>query len=258
MIKKINVLLLAGFLINLFIGQYSNSYSQNVSKLKYSETGNISLNKINNTTVLFDSTFKKEPLVLQPLTSNDLIPQFVLGFGVGNLATLGAAIPIVALTGMSFDPGGGGHTSAFGAITFLFLLASVQVFATAGLVWSAGTNDKVGANFGLTLLGSLAGVGLEIGGIALAIKFSENSGGQKSNPTLAWIFGITGLLMPTVGAMVGLNTTRYPKSISGQPKSLLNFYESNISLSSPFIYLEQDRTLHHKPITFAKLVSFNF
>lgn len=64
--------------------------------------------------------------------------------------------------------------------------------------------------------------------------------------------------MPTVGAMVGLNTTRYPKSVLGKPKSLINFDERNITLSSPFVYLEQDKTLHNKPITFAKLVSLNF
>ena len=64
--------------------------------------------------------------------------------------------------------------------------------------------------------------------------------------------------MPTAGAMVGLNTTRYPKKVYDEPKSVLNLNSSGFSLSSPFIYTEQDKSIDKKPITFAKFVTINF
>jgi hypothetical protein len=258
MVKKLLTVVFIGLLTNLFIGQYSPVLSQSGLKLNNPKKNNLYTNKLSLSSSIFDSTVIQKPLVLQPLNSNDIIPQFIVGFGVGSLATIGAALPLAKLTGMSFDPGGGGHTTDFGGMVFFFLLASVQVFATSGLVWAAGTNNKVGSNFGSTLLGSVAGLGLEIGGILLALSIGNNSNGKSGNGTIAWIMALTSLTFPTIGAMIGLNSSRYPKRIYPKSNSLINLNERNVTLSAPSFYLELDKTLHHKPISFAKIISLNF
>ena len=222
---------------------------------------NLRLSELDKSKILFDSTFKHKPLELEPISANNITTEFLVGFGLGGAATFLTAIVGVPLSNLNFSPGGssgGKSSSPAGYVLLLSVLILAQTFATAGGVWSAGTNSNVGADFWYTSLGSFVGVGLEIGGIALASSLSSNSDGKKSNSTLAWIAGITGLLMPTAGAIVGLNTTRYPKRVYEKPKSFLNLNTNGISLSSPVFYIEQDKTIERKPITFAKIVSFNF
>jgi hypothetical protein len=262
MIRKLVVSVLAGLLVNLFIGQNSPAFSQRIYKSNNSNSHSIRLSDIDKSKILFDSTFIHKPLVLEPVTANNIITEFLAGFGFGSAATFLTAVVGIPLSNLSFSPGGseGGKSSSSGGyILLLSVLIMAQTFATAGGVWSAGTdNNKVGANFGFTLLGSFVGVGLEIGSFVLVNSLSRNSGGEKSNATLAWIVGITGLLMPAAGAIVGLNTTRYPKRVYEQPTSLINLNTKGINLSSPVFYIVQDKTIERKPVTFAKIVSFNF
>ncbi|MCX6157097.1 MAG: hypothetical protein WCK13_05560 [Ignavibacteriota bacterium] len=260
MIRKLVVSVLVGLLVNLFIGQYSPAFSQYISRSDNNISHKIRLSDLGKSNVLFDSTFRNQPLVLEPISADNIITEFVVGFGLGSAATFLTAVVAVPLSGISFSPGGsegGRSSSSGGAILLISVLILAQTFATAGGVWSAGTTNKVGADFGLTLLGSLSGVGLEIGGIAIASSLARNSDGKTSNGTLAWIVGITGLLMPAAGAMFGLNTTRYPRRVYEQPKSLLNLNNNGINLSSPVFYIEQDKTFERKPIAFARIVTFN-
>ncbi len=126
MIKKLFIVFVVALLVNLFIGQYFPLYSQ--FKLNNSEKHNISLNKLNKSSLIYDSTFKQESLILKPLSTDDIIAQFVVGFGLGNAATVVAAIATAGLSGMRFDVGGGSNnTSAFGIILFLSFIATVQV-----------------------------------------------------------------------------------------------------------------------------------
>ncbi len=260
MMSKSVISIVIGLLVNLFIGQYSPAYSQYISKSDNHIPKSLKLSNLDKSKVLFDSTLKYKPLELEPISSDNIITEIILGVGFGGAATFLTLVISVPLFNLRFDVGGGGgsNTSSFGALAFLSLLISVQALATAGGVWTAGTNKKVGANFGFTLLGSFLGVGLEIGGIALANSVGSSSNGEKGNSTFAWIIGITSLLMPTAGAMVGLNTTRYPKRVYEAPKSVLNLNSNGMSLSSPFIYTEQDKSIDKNPITFAKLVTICF
>ncbi len=259
MIKKSFIVIVVGLLVNLFLGQYSPLYSQSELKLNNSKKYNLSLNKISLSNTLFDSTYKQEPLVLKPLTSDDIISQFVVGFGLGSAATLLSVIFVASISRIRFDVGGGSNNpSAFGAILFLSLIASVQVFATASGVWSEGTSNKVGSNFGYTLLGGFAGLGLEIGGLFLAASIGNNSNGRNGSSTIAWITALSSLTFPTIGAMIGLNSSRYPKRVYGKPKTIINLNSDGVTFSSPSIYIEPDKTLHRKPITFAKLFSISF
>ncbi len=256
MFKKIVASVVIGLLVNLFLGQYSPSFSQYISKSENHNPKSLKLSDLDKSKVLFDSTLKYKPLELEPISADNIITEVVLGVGFGGAATFLCLVVGVPLFDIRFDPGGGSgsKSSSLGEFAFISLLVSVQALATAGGVWSAGTNKKVGANFGFTLLGSFLGVGLEIGGLALASNVEKNS---KDN-TFAWIIGISSLLMPTAGAMVGLNTTRYPQKVYDKPKSVLNLNSSGFSLSSPFIYTEQDKSIDKKPITFAKFVTINF
>ena len=260
MLRQSVISIMIGLLVNLFIGQYSPSFSQYKSKSDNHNSEKLRLSDINESKVLFDSTIKIEPLVLEPITSDNIITEVILGVGFGGAATFLYLVVGIPLFNISIDPGGGSgsKSSSFQDMAFMTLLVSVQALATAGGVYTAGTNKKVGANFGYTLLGSFLGVGLELGGLVLASNIGSDHNGQKGNGTLAWIVGITGLLMPTAGAMVGLNTTRYPKRVYDEPKSVLNLNSDGMSLSSPFIYTEQDKTIEKKPITFAKLVTVSF
>ena len=260
MFKKIVASVVIGLLVNLFLGQYSPSFSQYISKSENHNPKSLKLSDLDKSKVLFDSTLKYKPLELEPISADNIITEVVLGVGFGGAATFLCLVVGVPLFNIRFDPGGGsGSKSSFlGEFAFISLLVSVQALATAGGVWSAGTNKKVGANFGFTLLGSFLGVGLEIGGLALASNVGSDHNGNKGNSTFAWIIGITSLLMPTAGAMVGLNTTRYPKKVYDEPKSVLNLNSSGFSLSSPFIYTETDKTIEKKPITFAKLITISF
>lgn len=260
MFKKLFVSVVIGLLVNLFLGQYSPSYSQYISKSDNHIPKSLKLSDLDKSKVLFDSTLKHKPLQLEPINSDNIITEIILGVGFGGAATFLCLVVGVPLFNIRFDPGGGSgsRSSSFGEFAFVSLLVLVQALATAGGVWTAGTNKKVGANFGLTLLGSFLGVGLEIGGIALASNVGSDHNGQKGNSTFAWIIGITSLLMPTAGAMVGLNTTRYSKRVYEAPKSVLNLNSNGMSLSSPFIYTEPDKSIDRKPITFAKLVTISF
>lgn len=259
MMSKSVISIVIGLLVNLFIGQYSPAYSQYISKSDNHIPKSLKLSNLDKSKVLFDSTFKYKPLELEPISTDNIITEVLSGVGFGAAATFLTVVISVPLFKLRFDVGGGsGNPSAFGAFALLSLYLSVQALATAGGVWSAGTNKKVGANFGFTLLGSFLGVGLEIGGIALASSVGNNSSGQNGSSTFAWIIGITSLFMPTAGAMVGLNTTRYPKRVYEAPKSVLNLNSNGMSLSSPFIYTEQDKSIDKKPITFAKLVTICF
>ena len=258
--KKLFISVIIGLLVNLFIGQYSPAYSQYISKSDNHIHKSLKLSNIDKSKALFDSTLKYKPLELEPISSDNIITEVILGAGLGGAATYLTLAISVDLFKLRFDLGGGSgnNPSSFGALALLSLYVSVQALATAGGVWIAGTNKKVGANFGLTLLGSFLGVGLEIGGIALASNVGSDHNGQKGNSTFAWIIGITSLLMPTAGAMVGLNTTRYSKRVYEAPKSVLNLNSNGMSLSSPFIYTEPDKSIDRKPITFAKLVTISF
>lgn len=259
MMSKSVISIVIGLLVNLFIGQYSPSYSQYISKSDNHIHKSLKLSDLDKSKVLFDSTLKSKPLELEPINSDNIITEIILGVGFGGAATFLYLVVGIPLFNINISPGGssgsrGSSSTALGGLVFLSLLISVQALATAGGVWTAGTNKKVGANFGFTLLGSFLGVGLEIGGLALASNVEKNS---KDN-TFAWIIGISSLLMPTAGAMVGLNTTRYPQKVYDKPKSVLNLNSSGFSLSSPFIYTEQDKSIDKKPITFAKFVTINF
>lgn len=256
--KKLFISVIIGLLVNLFIGQYSPAYSQYISKSDNHIHKSLKLSNIDKSKALFDSTLKYKPLELEPISSDNIITEVILGAGLGGAATYLTLAISVDLFKLRFDLGGGSgnNPSSFGALALLSLYVSVQALATAGGVWIAGTNKKVGANFGLTLLGSFLGVGLEIGGLALASSLGNNSGGH--NGAFAWIIALTSLLMPTAGAMVGLNTTRYPKRVYEAPKSVLNLNSNSMSLSSPFIYTEQDKSIDKNPITFAKLVTICF
>lgn len=260
MCKKLLVSIVIGLLVNLFLGQYSPSFSQYVSKSDNYIPQIKKLSDLDKSKVLVDSTLKYRPLELEPISTDNIITEIILGVGFGGAATFLCLVVGVPLFNIRFDPGGGSgsRSSSLGEFAFISLLVSVQALATAGGVWSAGTNKKVGANFGFTLLGSFLGVGLEIGGLVLASNVGSDHNGQKGNSTFAWIIGITSLLMPTAGAMVGLNTTRYPKRVYEEPKSVLNLNSNGISLSSPLIYTEVDKTKEKKPITFAKLLTINF
>ncbi len=108
------------------------------------------------------------------------------------------------------------------------------------------------------MLGTLAGFGLEIGGFVLAASIGSSSSGRNGNSTVAWITTLTSLTLPTIGAMVGLNSARYPKRVYDKPKTLINLNSGGIAFSSPSIYIEPDKTFHRKPITFARLVTLNF
>jgi hypothetical protein len=259
MIKKSFIVIVVGLLANLFLGQYSPLYSQSELKLNNSKKYNLSLNKISLSNTLFDSTYKQEPLVLKPLTTDDIISQFVVGFGLGGAATFVTAAAGAGLSGFRIDLGGGSNsTSAFGIILFLSLIATVQVFATAGGVWSAGTSKKVGSDFGYTLLGAFVGLGLEIGGLLVASAIGNSSSGRNGSSTIAWITSLSSLTFPTIGAMIGLNSSRYPKRVYGKPKTIINLNSDGVTFSSPSIYIELDKTLHRKPITFAKMFSISF
>lgn len=260
MFKKFVVSIVIALLVNLFIGQYSPVYSQYISKSDNHIPKSLKLSDLDKSKILFDSTLKNKPLELEPITSDNIITEILVGVGFGGGATFLYLVVGVPLFNIRFDPGGGSgsRSSSLGEFAFISLLVAVQALATAGGVWTAGTNKKVGANFGYTLLGSFLGVGLEFGGLVLASNVGSDHNGQKGNSTFAWIIGITSLLMPTAGAMVGLNTTRYPKRVYDEPKSVLNLNSNGISLSSPFIYTVTDKTIEKKPITFAKLVTINF
>lgn len=262
MMSKSVISIVIGLFVNLFIGQYSPAYSQYISKSDTSNPKSLKLSNIDKSKVLFDSTLKYKPLELEPISSDNIITEALSGIGFGGAATFLYIVVGVPLFNIKFDLGGGsgsrGSSTAFGALVFLSLLVSVQTLATAGGVWIAGTNKKVGANFGFTLLGSFIGVGLELGGLVLANNVGSDHNGQKGNSTFAWIIAISSFLMPTAGAMVGLNTTRYPKRVYDEPKSVLNLNSNGFSFSSPFIYTEPDKTIDKKPITFAKLVTVNF
>ena len=263
MMSKSVISIVIGLLVNLFIGQYSPSYSQYISKSDNHIHKSLKLSDLDKSKVLFDSTLKSKPLELEPINSDNIITEIILGVGFGGAATFLYLVVGIPLFNINISPGGssgsrGSSSTALGGLVFLSLLISVQALATAGGVWTAGTNKKVGANFGLTLLGSFLGVGMEIGGLTLANSVGSSSDGKTGNDTFAWIIGITSLLMPTAGAMVGLNTTRYPKKVYDEPKSVLNLNSSGFSLSSPFIYTETDKTIEKKPITFAKLVTISF
>jgi len=260
MIRKSIVSIVIGLLVNLFIGQYSPSFSQYISKSDNHNPEKLKLSDINESKVLFDSTFKNKSLELEPITTDNIISEVVLGVGFGGAATFLYLVVGVPLFNISINPGGGSgeKSSKFQDMAFMTLLVSVQALATAGAVWTAGTNKKVGANFGFTLLGSFLGVGLELGGLVLASNIGTNSNAKKGDQTLSLIVFISSLLMPTAGAMVGLNTTRYPKRVYDEPKSVLNLNSNGMCLSSPFIYTEQDKTIEKKPITFAKLVTVSF
>lgn len=99
---------------------------------------------------------------------------------------------------------------------------------------------------------------MELGGLVLASNIGSNSNGKKGDQTLSLIVLISSLLIPTAGAMVGLNTTRYPKRVYDEPKSVLNLNSNGMSISSPFLYTELDKTIEKKPITFARLVTVSF
>ncbi|MFA7360731.1 MAG: hypothetical protein WC139_06805 [Candidatus Kapaibacterium sp.] len=262
MIRKSVISIVIGLLVNLFIGQYSPVYSQYISKSDNHIPKSLKLSNLDKSKVLYDSTFKYKPLELEPITTDNIINEVILGAGLGGAVTFLTLVIGVPLFNIKIDPGGsggsGGRSTALGGLVFLSLLISFQALATAGGVWTAGTNKKVGANFGFTLLGSLFGVGLEIGGIALANSVGSSSNGKTGNDTFAWIIAITSFLMPTAGAMVGLNITRYPKRVYEAPKSVLNLNSNGMSLSSPFIYTEQDKSIDKKPITFARLVTVSF
>ncbi len=261
MLKKSVISFVIGLLVNLFIGQYSPSFSQYVSKSNNHFPGKLRLSEIDKSKSLLDSSQKYKPLELEPISADNIITEIILGVGFGGAATFLYLVVGVPLFNIHLDPGGGGSSgksSAFGEIMFMSLLISVQALATAGGVWTAGTNKNVGANFGFTLLGSFLGVGLEFGGLALGNKIGSDSGERKGSRTFGWIITIASLLMPTAGAMVGLNTTRYPKRVYDEPKSVLNLNFNGFSFSSPFIYTESDKSIDKKPITFAKLVTISF
>ncbi|MFA5012506.1 MAG: hypothetical protein WC644_11220 [Ignavibacteria bacterium] len=259
MIRKSVISLVIGLLVNLFIGQYSPSYSQYISKSNNQIPDKLRLSEIDKSKNLLDSTLKYKPLELEPISADNIITEALSGVGFGGAATFLYIVVGVPLFNIKFDVGGGssGRSSVFNEVAFISLLVSIQVLATAGGVWIAGTNKKVGANFGFTLLGSFLGVGLEFGGIALANNVGNDSGEKKGNRTFGWIIAILSFLMPTAGAMVGLNTTRYPKRVYDEPKSVLNLNSNGFSFSSPFIYTEPDKTIDKKPITFAKLITIS-
>lgn len=158
MIRKSVISIVIGLLVNLFIGQYSPSFSQYISKTDNHNPEKLRLSDINESKVLFDSTFKNKPLVLEPITTDNIITEVVLGVGFGGAATFLYLVVGIPLFNINLDVGGGSgeNSSTFQDMAFMTLLVSVQALATAGGVYTAGTNKKVGANFGFTLLGSFS------------------------------------------------------------------------------------------------------
>lgn len=259
MSKKLVSTVLLILLINLILGEHSNLFGQLISLNDKPETQQLRLNNIERSGLLLDSLTKSETQVLKPISVNDLIPQFLTGVGLSGVAIFTTLIVTVPLFNIKFNVGGGnGNTSSSKDFLFLSVLIAVQVFSTAGSVWMAGSNDKVGGNFGYTLLGTLAGVGLEIGGLALSTSIRRSSNESDGNNTLAWVMSIASLTLPTIGAMVGFNTTRYPKRIKTKQNSLLNFNKSDFTLSNPEIFVDTDKTVKRNPITFIRVASITF
>lgn len=239
----------------MIAGSVSPVYSQYLNKSEIAK-----LSDINSFDSQFDSLYKSKPLNLQPVTFENLLGQYASGFFIGNAGTVLIGLIGLSASGIRYDPGGGSggsNNSPFAGLLFLTLMASAQIFGSSGGVYAVGTNKDVGSDYGTTLLGSICGFAVEIGGIFLTISMLNNDHGKKSNG-FGYLVGFASISMPTVGAMIGLNAKRYPKKVYSSPKSSLNISKEKFYVSTPSIYFENDKSPERNLITFTKILNISF
>lgn len=254
-VKRFFSVVILVLFVNLIAGTHSPAFSQYLPKSK-----NLKLSDLNHSNSTFDSSFAYKPLKLQPVTFDNLLGEYAAGFFIGNAGAILAGIIGIAASGIRIDPGGGSGSSKASPVVsllFLTLMASAQIFGSSAGVFAVGTNKSVGADFGTTLLGSLCGFAFEIGGILLTISLLSNDQGKKSSG-FGYIVGFTSISLPTVGAMIGMNSTRYPKRVYANQKSAFNVSKEKFSVSTPSIFFETDKSPERDMITFAKILSVNF
>lgn len=254
-VKRIFSVVILVLFVNLIAGIHSPAFSQYLPKTK-----NLKLSDLNRSNSTIDSTFAYKPLKLQPVAFDDLLGEYAAGFFIGNAGAILVGLVGLSASGIGFDPGGGGggsKTSPVVGLLFLSLMATAQIFGSSAGVFAAGTNKSVGADFGTTLLGSLCGLAFEIGGILLTISLLSNDQGKKSSG-FGYVVGFTSISLPTVGAMIGMNSTRYPKRVYNNPKSAFSISKDKFSVSAPSILFETDKSPERDMITFAKIFSVNF
>ena len=73
MFKKIVASVVIGLLVNLFLGQYSPSFSQYISKSENHNPKSLKLSDLDKSKVLFDSTLKYKPLELEPISTQIIL-----------------------------------------------------------------------------------------------------------------------------------------------------------------------------------------
>lgn len=247
--------LLVVLFINFLLGQYSPAFSQSITNscVVKNTPEKHTLKSLSNELIYTDSLKPVYKSGLPPITTENLVLEYLIGSGLGFFSGFAALFLTFAITGAEFDVGGGGNISEVEGILILSLIGAAQVFGSSAGVWMIGTNkDNVSANYGVTLLGATGGLAAEIGMFALASLFLEDDNG------LGYLLVGLGLTMPAVGSMIGFNSTRYyKKPVNNKSGSLINFNNTGFALSNPLIYRERDKSIHRKPITYLRLISVN-
>lgn len=252
MFKQLTGTLLICVFINLIFGQYTPCLAQdNSAFLRLNHLPDYSLRNIDKSFVLPDTSKN----LLPPLSAGKIIGEYALGTLTGSASAFITALCLAGVMDIEFDVGGSsGSTSGFEYMVFFTLVGASQIFGSAGGVWLAGTDGIETANFWATVLGSTAGFGLQILGFFLTSSLTEDDATGLGY----FVIGLS-LTLPAASGTIGLNATRQlkPKSNSGST-ALLNFNRSRFSVTNPSFYIEPDKTIQKKPVTFAKILSFNF